>query len=343
MAPTQTRQQEGFTLVELVISATVLVMLMYMVSTLAESGNDAHKYGERITRVTEITQSIVDDMRRELTSSVRLFPDDADGNGYVGLLDSSGFPTRLASSLPALDSSGIFEQETSTAAKTGNQLAFARHAWRTEFTTTAGRSFRIDVYRLVDYYLAAEGAGPQPGSAIGLNLVKWVSEPLADGYQIDGIADATDRAEVCMHLLNATPDDDGVVHPAVEVVWLRNDPPLQVGTLRQIQTAGTLNTSPPASRGVSWTILPDVKMSSQGLLFYRHHSVVTNYAPSTYGIGRFSVVDNTGDGFPHGFEVQMIGPASARQVLLRLLVVSTNNHGHHAHAVLQTIADCRDL
>jgi hypothetical protein len=60
-------------------------------------------------------------------------------------------------------------------------------------------------------------------------------------------------------------------------------------------------------------------------------------------VGIFSRVDNTLPGFPHGFEVQLIGPAAARQLLIRLAVVSINRAGHRAYARNEVIQDCRDL
>lgn len=51
-----------------------------------------------------------------------------------------------------------------------------------------------------------------------------------------------------------------------------------------------------------------------------------------YGIGynnmgyiaipKFASLDNTGDGFPHGFEVAIVGPRSSRDVLVRTVVIA---------------------
>jgi hypothetical protein len=44
-------------------------MLVMAVSTLAVSGGQAQDYARRLTRATEITQDIVDQMRLEMVSS----------------------------------------------------------------------------------------------------------------------------------------------------------------------------------------------------------------------------------------------------------------------------------
>ena len=49
------------------------------------------------------------------------------------------------------------------------------------------------------------------------------------------------------------------------------------------------------------------------------------------------------DGFPHGFEVQLIGPSKSRQVMLQLTVVSTANTVLPAWANLRAITQVRDI
>ena len=79
------------------------------------------------------------------------------------------------------------------------------------------------------------------------------------------------------------------------------------------------------------------------MLSYRYHSVATNYARRTMGVGRFGIVDNTGEGFPHGFEVQITGSSAARQALVHIVLVSTNLKGQVAVSDIQTVIDARDI
>ncbi len=335
----------GFTLVEMMLASVILIMLVAIVSSLTQTGNQAQTLSRRLTRATEVAQDITDDIRRELTSAVRLMHADPAGAAYVALLDLSGSKPPLTYRLPTLDEFGIFAKETALTPRSGNALLFARQAWSTVFTPPAGtgRTYRIEVYRMVHYYPAPEGAGPQAGRPTGLDLVKWVSEPLADGDEIDQIADPGDQAAVCQHLLLQSPDDNGNVHPRVEVVWLHNADPTVPGTLRHIQVTGLLDNNPQLPRPPTWQLFREPTFSSNSLLAYRHHSLATIYAPTSYQVGTFSVVSSTSGGFPHGLELQMIGPASARQVLLRLILVDTYLDGHRAHATLQTIIDAREV
>jgi prepilin-type N-terminal cleavage/methylation domain-containing protein len=327
----------GFSLVELTVTIAVIAVLVGVVVNLVVATTESQKYAERLSRATVVNQDLLDGMRQELASSVALFQNDTTGAAYRAMLDlDPGTPPLATSVLPTIDPVGIFAEESASAAKTGNSLLMARNAWTTEVTALSGSSYRVDVYRFIYYYLAAEQEGPRPGSPIGLNLCKFVSEPLADGDQIDRITDPVDLADVLQHLADATPDASGATHSPVQLVWIRKGDPAVVGTLRQIDPSYALSDVPLSPRSSPWTLVRDTERSSEGLLYYRHFSVASNHARRAWGVGRFGVIDNGGDGFPHGFEVQIVGPSSGRLILLHLTLATTNGRGHKAHSDMLT-------
>ncbi|MCA8974759.1 MAG: hypothetical protein KDC98_08555 [Planctomycetes bacterium] len=336
----------GFTLVEVVISASLLIAMLYAVSTLSLSGAQAADLSRRLTRASEVTQEIVDDMRLELTSSVRLFGNDTEGIECMQRFDISGGPPPLGSlRLPTIDSGGSVRADTPGDEITGNVLIFAKLAWTDRFVCTSSAEYLVDVTRWVGYYLTPEAGGPMEGRPTGLNLVRVLSEPLIDAAGIDSITDSTDQAEFLLHLLNATPDAQGVRHAPCEIVWQRGALPSTVGTFRQIDpTNGSLSFTPILATGRADPFAVErAEPDLTGILYYRHHSVATNYSQPSYGVGAFAVMDSAGDGFPHGFEVQIAGPSSARQVLLHLVVTSTNGTGHLAWSNVQVLVDARDI
>lgn len=335
-------RQGGFTIVELVIVAALLGMLIYSLATLSTQGGDAQQYANRINRATEMTQEIIDQVRGELVSSVRLFGDDAEGAANLALVDLDGQPPRLAGTrLPTIRSDLSVRADTAGDEITGNSLFFARLAWTDRFECTSGDEYLVDVYRWNYYYLTIEGAGPTAGSSIGLNLVRFESEPLVSAESIARIADTGDRAEVLAHLRAGTPDATGVRRDRSYVVWRRGALPSVAGTLQGITAAGGVSSTPTDGRG-GWSILPSDGVL-RGLLSFRYHSVVTNYGPASQGVSRYSVMDPSGGGFPHGFEVQIVGPSNGRQTLFHLLVTSTNNRGQRAWSDAQVVIDARDL
>ncbi len=339
----------GFTLLETLIASTLLIMLVFLVVTLSDDAASAQRYAARITRATELGQDIVSEMRRYVSSSVRLFHNNADGAGYLDRVELAFDAERLVGRLPQMRSTAIFERDTGTTI-TGNVLLFARHAWTDTYTCFgSGNTYGLDVYRMCGYYLRPDGDGLVVNSAIGLNLCRYVSEPVVSGEQIDAILDAADRGEIFRNLLDGRTTSDLIaqpdpVHPPLQVVWRVNGQPDTVGTFREIDPAGlVLSDNPLPPRPARWRIGRDLALSNDGLLQFRHYSVATNWAPPACGVGRFSQLSATGEGFPHGFEVQFIGPASARQVLLRLSIVSTVRSGLPAWATTEMIQDCRDI
>ena len=69
-------RQGGFTVVELVVVAALLGLLVSALATLSSSGGDAQQYANRLNRATELTQDLIDQVRGEMVSAVRLFGDD---------------------------------------------------------------------------------------------------------------------------------------------------------------------------------------------------------------------------------------------------------------------------
>lgn len=338
------RKQAGLSLVELMISATILTVVLYVVGSLMATGSEAQLFSQRQGRSTEMTRDLLDEMRMQLISSVRLFGADAEGAANLATFELASAPVPLPDArLPTIRGTGSFQRDSAGDEITGNRLFLARHAFTTRFVCTSSREYRIDSYRWVLYYLSAADGGPQAGRPTGLDFVRVVGEPLADGAQIDRITDPADRIEVVQHLINETPDADGTVHPRVEVVWERGGDPTAPGTFRQIDPlSGALAPTPFGTRPNPWQVLP-ADSDGHGRLAYRHHSLATNFAPATMRVARFAILDATGAGFPHGFEVQIVGPSAARQVLLRLLVVSTVRRGQRAYSDQQILVDSRDL
>jgi len=334
----------GYSMIELVISSMLLALMIGAVATLSVSGGQAQEYSRRLNRVTEITQQTIDDMRLEIVSSMRLFSNDTEGNENLALLDLSNAPAPLDDiRLPTVSANETLRQDTTGDEITGNTLFFAKFAWSDRFVCTSSNEYLVDVSRWVYYYLAPEDGGPDPSHSIGINIVHWISEPLIDASSIDRITDSDDQKEVLLHLFNATPDADGISHDPAEVVWERGALPSVAGTLRHIDSSdGTLSDTPLIPRADPWSIVGRDD-SLTGLLSYRHHSVASIYSRDSFGVSRYAVEDATGAGFPHGFEIQVVGPSAARQVLIHLVNSSTQRSGHLAWSDMQLSVDARDL
>ena len=249
----------GYSMIELVIASTLLALMIGVVASLTVSGGQAQEYARRLNRVTEITQSLIDDMRLELVSSVRVFGNDVEGAENLALLDLGGAPAPLGDMLlPTVAPTESIRADTTGNEITGNSMFFAKLAWSDQYVCTSTNEYLVDVYRWVYYYLTPEDSGPDPSHPIGLNIVRIVSEPLIDAASIDRIEDPLDQAEILLHLFNATADANGVTHDPAEAVWVRGALPSVVGTFRHIDSSdGSLSDTPLSPR-------PDPTMRSWG-------------------------------------------------------------------------------
>ncbi|MEY4672995.1 MAG: hypothetical protein RL148_779 [Planctomycetota bacterium] len=337
--------QRGFTLVELAVSAVILVVMVVVIGNLASTGTKAQEYAKRLNRVTEIGQDIADTMRLDLLSCVRLFGASEASDAPLTYLDLEQCPLPLdGSRLPLVSSASELVPDTGVLRTVGNSLFFARLAWVDRFECPSGNSYLVDVHRWVYYYLTPEGVGPQPGCGHGLNLVRFQSEPMADAEQVAAIPDAADRVAVLAHLRTASPDATGMVRDPVRLAWNRNSGGGGLPMFQEIQANGSLASS---STSGSWKLAPS-DTPQRGILSYRHHSVATNFCrfdgeASAVGVARWSQPSFDGAGFPHGFEVKVGGPSSGRKVAVNLCIVSTQIGVQLAWYRIQPVYDVREI
>jgi hypothetical protein len=340
----QNNKQSGFSIPELVVASAIFMGLVLMISSLAISGSEAQDLSQRIARMTEVAQEVTDDMRLQMLGTVKIFGDDQIGNESMDMLDLDQAPPPITSRrLPVIDMDGAFRADEVGDEVTGNALMFAYLAWRDRFRCTSGNEYLVDVFRWAHYYMSPRDGGPAPGTKGGLELVRFVGEPLADADGVDAITDAVDRAEVLLHLFGGTPDTAGESHAAVQLVWSRTMDPQAVGAFRQIDDSdGSLSDTPIAGSGraTPWAIMP-APQGIEPMLAYRRASVASNYEMTAPGLSRFAVRDDDA-GFPHGFEAQIIGPTSARQILLHMVLVDTARKGAPAWSQMQTIMTARE-
>jgi type II secretory pathway pseudopilin PulG len=337
---------EGHTLIEATIVLAISAFLITIVANLVTSAGDSQAYSQRMARATEVHQEIVNDIRGDLLSAVSLFENGSRGSAYWNSLEFPKAAQPLASTkLPTAVLLGTFKRELATGARTGNSLLFANQAWTTEFGAGSGKRYRIDVYRITCFYLAKAGDGPSARVPDGLTLAKFVSEPLADGDQFDAIADPADRTEVLLHLLRRTPDVEGNKHPSARLLWKRGREIGESGAIREIDPiSSTLSMIPVPPRAPgAWKIHIDETRSNRDLLEFRKFAIATNHAGKRFGVARFGKKDKGGDGFPHGFEIQMRGPSSTRQVMVHSSIVGTNRKGTRAHSDLRATVTVQDM
>lgn len=310
----------GFSLIEVTIVASLVAVLAGGVAHMMMSVGRAQRVADQLGRATAAGHELLDEMRSDLVASTVLFYDDGIGQAYVDLLDQFGDTALTSSRLPVAVEDGIFDLEATPHARTGNSILCARTDWIEDVTTISGETYSIDVYKLVYWSLVEKPKSVRDDA--GLTLRRFVSEPLADGEQIDSITNANDRAEVLQHLFELQPNPS-TGQEGVELVWTRGADPSQAGTLRHIAPTTWVTVAAPRSGSGDgrWHIGPDRSKTSETMLRAMDIGIATNDAAARYGVGRFGRRDSSGAGFPHGFEVQIVGPSSARRVMIHVSVL----------------------
>jgi hypothetical protein len=341
---TKRRACGGFTFVEVVVATTVLLVFTMALIRISKSGSEAHEFNGRQNWLTEVGQAELALIRKDTTASVRLFTDDVMGNGYLARLDRDDYPALGNSKLPILAPTGTFRQDVTGSEKSGNILFFAKH-YRTDQWTDPidpGGIYRVDLYRFVAYYLRNAIGPALPTSQTGLDVVRWVSVPFADAGQVAQILDAAHQLRFLTHLKDGTnPADPTKPFVSCKFLWAFGSDLAAPRCFQEIQEDGTLQ-----DRTMDvpfFRIPPDLVQTRNDRFWYRNASVATNNVTLNIGVGRFGIVNPSGDGFPHGFEVQVIGPAAARQVLVHLSLLTTHRRGRPAYMDASSVSDSRDL
>jgi len=308
------------TIVELTLTTTILITLIWLMATLSMTSVKSEEYAKRISKDTEAVDEVLNSMKRSLESSVFILQLNAKGLDYASRLARLTTEKLIGVSFPVVDQNGIFEKEAVARSKSGNALVFAEHHRTDEFSCKSGKVYRIPVYRFHAYYIIEPKKGSQVEAAGAFNFSMWISEPLADGLRIDRIADAVDKVEVLQHLGNASPDINGNRHKKARLVWKVGGDPRQTGVFRYIDPLMAPSLFD-FSGFSAIQIQPDPQSSRMDLLNFRGLGIASNNSAPRARIAAFSQIDPKGDGFPHGFEVQITGPASAREILLRMVIV----------------------
>jgi len=314
----------GFTLLEmmLVLVLTSVVWLIFLNVT-AGTITDLHFLLVR-NDVDTWNQKIVNDIRDDVLSARFFFGDDARGNDYYDALAVDALSPPLASTrLPIIDDMGLIEPDDETFQKTGNILFLAKtlepFVVTVSYTDVENRTYRINVYRFIAYYLT-ERSQEQIARHVGmLDLVRWASMPVAEYAQIMDIED---------------PDPADLIVPREEVVaafaaayqstwlwdsgeqWVNNAFYACDDTGYIANAPDVLITIPQDATEGMRSLIP-VRRTTAKRMTICYNDGTTNFEAAP-AVPRYALPDATAPGFPHGFEVQIVGPSGARTLMFRV-------------------------
>ena len=297
----------GTTLIEAMIVVAIFSFMAYCVYALVSSTVTLSAHSQAWGQLTEWAQKGVNKVSGELPMARRIFRNDAQGNLYLGALEPPvDYPVLGGVRLPVPKDLGTFRADAPGDEQTGNALLICKQQPVFQTTLGSGVTRRIDVYTLLLFYPSAVNVSMGP-YARSLILARWESIEFGDYLEVTGLS-AGERAEVVTNLYQ----DRGIRY-----LWDVAQNPDQA--FFGIDGFGNVDPVPIA------TFNPpgDSNRNVIGALGLGRSSLSWNRTSQTWipeQVPLYAIADATGDGFPHGFEVQVIGPTGSRTILIRLSI-----------------------
>ncbi|MBI4833200.1 MAG: prepilin-type N-terminal cleavage/methylation domain-containing protein [Planctomycetes bacterium] len=307
------RVEAGLTLVEMMIVISLLSLVMIASYELISSINVSSENLQATSFMTEWGQKTIDQINLEVTQSRMVYENNSLGIDYhTGLQLDASYPVLTGTLLPQIDQTGTFRLDT-TVSRTGNALLFIQEM--NPFSTTVGGALRrLNVYRLVYYYLSPNNTS-FAGRPSSLRLIRWQSKEFADYEQIMAMSAVISRATMA----DALYSQRGITY-----FWLpRNTPDTAFYEYDTDDIDDADDDNIDDAPNNLYVVQRDNSYSIIGYLGFGTSSVAWNKTadfPVPVAVPKFGIADQAGAGFPHGFEVQIIGPTGARQVMVRLVI-----------------------
>lgn len=300
------RGASGMSLVEAMVSISILSFLLLVILQSTATVSDSTSALESFNLVLVETQKAVAQMHEDVATARKIFEDDALGKSYVKYVDYGKFPLVSSGLLPVIQPLGEFTQDVAGDRRTGNILLVVGEMSPYSFTAPSnGKAYRISVFRLVCYYVSDHGI-PIADGLSRFDLARWESEAFADDIALSTITDATARSELVVDMVK-----NGGIHFAWDPTQPADAAFFKLDTDVSPSTAGAMLI--PASAKVGR--LP------RGYYGWRNAALATNNAivNSEAAVPKFALSDAAGLGFPHGFEVKVVGPSGARKIKVRVV------------------------
>ncbi len=297
--------RRGVTLLEMMIVLSLFSFMAYCVMSLVNSSMVLTAHSESWAGLTEWGQQGVNRISEDLPATRRIFNDDLRGNLYLAALEPPvTHPVLGGIHLPITKDPGTFHADVVGAEQTGNCLLLCKQQPIFATVLLSGVTRRVDVYTIVFFY-PSPVARPMGPYARSLILARWESIEFADYGELMSLT-ASDRAEVVSSLRTVR---------GVTWLWDVSKDPNQAfyGTnvFGIVDAVPTATFKPPGASNQN--LIPHLGLGFASLAWNR-----TNATWIPQRVPMYAIANAVGDGFPHGFEVQVIGPTGSRTILLRL-------------------------
>lgn len=310
------RDARGFSLIELMSVMVSMGVIMAVSVAVFKHSTQAGIRLESNNNLKNFSQQSINALKEELTQSRVLYQNDTYGNAlWARIQFGTTHPPMSTALLPTIQETGSLSPSEASdpttpfsAASVGNAVFLLQLAGYVE----AGDRW-IDLYRPRIYYLSKTTELDISKKGWAMDLVEWEGKLYADYSQVVSSPAATYSDLVAQGITEA---------------W--NALGTSVGsTIYTVNSNGTVTTQ------ASPTIQPRSVHSATHLFGSRggsKYAVAFNRGPGfaiNDSVPAFATASTSGDGFPHGFEVMIVGPTGGRRILARLVMVAEGYGGRY--------------
>lgn len=290
------RDQSGMSTTEVLIMATVMSVLMIMVTESMNTLSGVRSEQRAAFRLGDVADRVARRVERDVDYSTRIFSNSAQDSEYLQAMDVGYDLLGNGARLPQLTANGYFEPDPPGVVETGNVLFVARRGPRVE--VKYGMTGQFHVQSLVFVVTA-----PIP-EATSFDLIRWISDPVVDYWDVNEITDPIARVDVLEQLY-----DNGVRY-----AWDSTSP--RPTGLFEVTPSGTLS-----QLATDAFVSGGEAVDSSRPFGKRRMRLAGNGKAGRWNVPAYAKADGT---FPCGFEIKIDGSAAGKLLMLRMIAESAS-------------------
>jgi hypothetical protein len=318
------QREAGITVIEVVLMTVLIAILLLVLSEVVGTVSALQGRVHSQDLASTVSSKVMEEIRACGLASRNIFINDVQGQDFLAALDTSLYPVLTGSRLPLGDPTAPLVPDKAAETLTGNALLFAVQEPPVLITTTGG-TYRIDHIRFAAFYLTLRSEKSVARRDDRIDLVRFTSGAHPEGPSIQAITDSGDRSEVVSELRAR----------GAEAAWM---PGVAVDqAFHELLSNDTMSATPVSS--------PSITTAPDGWIFpmfgSRRMSVAGN--GDAHKVPLFAKLVDGKELFPSGFEVKVVGPASGRRLLTRLVLLASDPGGHDVVQEALRILTLRDL
>lgn len=296
------RSERGFSLLEVSIVATVLVVMSAVIAQSIRSLSRTQSSMRTQTKVTSLVERVVSLIETDVNYSMRVFAEGEYGRAYLtrmalASLLKPGQSVLADAKMSTPTMRGTFERDAPGTEETGNLLLLARKDGCATVDISADSSGvlrRVDLFQFVAWFL-------HTGSETGVDLARFSSVRVARVADVQAIADVPARARLVK----------GLWATGVRYAW---DPGSAAdAAFSALAADGSIV---PLSPG---QVVPADRSASEAGIFATRHVGIARTGNASIPVPKFA---NPRGDFPSGLEIKRDGDGSGDLLLIRLVVAT---------------------